>query len=199
MRYPFDGSYRVTQKYNKKNAAIVGGTHTGIDYALPLGTPVLAVDDAVVAKRGYNPISGYYVHLQDGATIYKYNHLSKRLCKTGESVKKGERVGLSGKSGTTTGPHLHFQMEIRGIPVDPTLYFDKPKSTSIDVKDADEKVDNKPKPEKKSTDRTSYIIKKGDTFWDLENAWRLRHGVLQRLNPKLNPRLLRVGQRIRRS
>lgn len=96
------------------------GYHSGTDFRAPMGTPVVAANDARVAlveKRFY---SGGTVLLDHGEGIYTcYFHMSKFSVKAGDFVKRGEILGLSGKSGRVTGPHLHFSARINGVQVDP--------------------------------------------------------------------------------
>ena len=100
--------------------------HEGIDIAVPLGTPLVAVADGKVLKAGYNNLSGNYVvleHPQWNMTSH-YAHMSKIFVKPGQKVKKGEVIGLSGNTGRSTGPHLHFGLKRYGYWVDPMPYFE---------------------------------------------------------------------------
>jgi hypothetical protein len=103
-----------------------GRTHKGIDVALPIGTPLKAVMDGVISKaqsgsgeRSY----GLYVEIQhSGGKSTLYAHMSKINVKVGDQVKKGDIIGLSGNSGFSTGPHLHFELRINGNHTDPSAY-----------------------------------------------------------------------------
>ena len=107
-RQPFEGEYPITQYYGKTPYT---SCHTGIDYACPTGTPILASEDGTVVHSGWlNGGWGYCVIIQhpDGnATLYA--HLSECKVKTWDKVKKGQVIGLSGSTGNSTGPHLHFE------------------------------------------------------------------------------------------
>lgn len=96
--------------------------HTGIDFAVPEGTPVSAVADGVVQEAGNLPDYGNYVKLRHPWGESLYAHLSKLLVSQGEPVSAGERIALSGNSGNSTGPHLHYAMRLfpytRGAPFD---------------------------------------------------------------------------------
>lgn len=96
------------------------GYHSGTDFRAAVGTPVVAANDGrvvLVEKRFY---SGGTVLLNHGEGIYTcYFHMSKFRVKAGDFVKRGEILGLSGKSGRVTGPHLHFSARINGVQVDP--------------------------------------------------------------------------------
>ena len=96
--------------------------HHGIDYAAPRGTPVSAAGDGTVVFSGRRGGYGNLVILQhlNGCTTY-YGHLSK-ICNaahTGKKVTQGEIIGQVGATGIATGPHLHFEMRINNIPVNP--------------------------------------------------------------------------------
>ena len=87
--------------------------HTGIDYPAPMGTPVVA---AVGPLAGY----GNVVELSHGQGVSTlYAHLSRILVEPGRRVTRGTTVGLVGRTGDATGPHLHFELRIRGAAIDP--------------------------------------------------------------------------------
>ncbi len=96
------------------------GYHSGTDFRAKIGTPIIASNDGkvvLVKKRFY---SGGTVVIDHGEGIYTcYFHMSKFNVKKNQFVKKGELLGLSGKSGRVTGPHLHFSAGIDGVQVDP--------------------------------------------------------------------------------
>jgi murein DD-endopeptidase MepM/ murein hydrolase activator NlpD len=96
------------------------GYHSGTDFRAKVGTPIHASNDgkvALVADRFY---SGGTVVIDHGYGIYTcYFHMSKFDVKEGETVTKGQVLGLSGKSGRVTGPHLHFAARVGGVQVDP--------------------------------------------------------------------------------
>ncbi len=96
--------------------------HTGADYAVPQGTPVLAVDDAVVALTGEFFFSGNAVFLDHGnGLISMYFHLHEVFVEQGEEVSRGRLIGTVGSTGRSTGPHLHFGIRWQGARVDPSL------------------------------------------------------------------------------
>jgi len=96
------------------------GYHSGTDFRAKMGTPIKAANDgkvALVKKRFY---SGGTVLIDHGEGVYTcYFHMSKFNVKKGDFVKRGQILGLSGKSGRVTGPHLHFSARISGVQVDP--------------------------------------------------------------------------------
>ena len=98
--------------------------HTGLDFTAPSGTPVQATGDAVV-KAVKKLRSGYGTHvILDHGYGYEtlYGHLSKVEVKQGQRVKRGEVIGLVGSTGTSTGPHLHYEVHNRKQKVDPIHY-----------------------------------------------------------------------------
>jgi murein DD-endopeptidase MepM/ murein hydrolase activator NlpD len=94
--------------------------HPGIDIAVPIGSMVRAAGGATVNQVGEDPEYGYFV-LLDHPDQYQtmYGHLSRILVSTGASVAPGEVIGLSGNSGRSTAPHLHFEVRQGGVSLDP--------------------------------------------------------------------------------
>ncbi|MXX76216.1 MAG: M23 family metallopeptidase [Holophagales bacterium] len=105
--------------------------HTGADYAVPQGTPVLAVEDAVVALSGEFFFSGNAVFLDHGnGLISMYFHLHEVFVEQGDQVSRGRLIGTVGSTGRSTGPHLHFGIRWQGERVDPALLLGEPGSIS---------------------------------------------------------------------
>lgn len=103
--------------------------HTGADYAVPRGTPVLAVEDGVVALAGEFFFSGNAVFLDHGnGLISMYFHLHEVFVEQGDEVSRGRRIGTVGSTGRSTGPHLHFGIRWQGERVDPALWLGEPGS-----------------------------------------------------------------------
>lgn len=111
---------KITSRFGPRG----GGFHTGIDIAAVYGTPVFATGDGVVIFKGYVGGYGNVVEIDHGngfSTVYA--HLSKFAVELGDRVEKGDIIGYVGTSGRTTGPHLHYEVRIRGVPVDPEPYL----------------------------------------------------------------------------
>ena len=108
-RQPFKGEYPISQRFGEKITDPKG--HTGIDYACPLGTPIMASEAGTVYACGWDSTGfGYRVilkHADGRATLYA--HLSRVDVTLYELVGRGDQIGLSGSSGNSTGPHLHFE------------------------------------------------------------------------------------------
>lgn len=96
------------------------GIHRGVDFSLPTGTEVHAMADARVRFAGTMSGFGNVVWLDHGGSILTvYAHLSRIDVRVGDSVRRGQLVGLSGATGDVTGPHLHFEVWRWGREVDP--------------------------------------------------------------------------------
>ncbi|PLX31306.1 MAG: peptidase M23 [Clostridiales bacterium] len=100
-----------------------GRRHEGIDIGMSTGTSVRAADGGVVTFAGYKSGYGYVVFIDHGANMEsRYAHLSKILVSKGQKVYKGEQIALSGNTGVSTGPHLHFEIRKNGVPQNPRNY-----------------------------------------------------------------------------
>lgn len=122
---PISGG-RQSSGFGRRKAPTRGAStyHKGIDWAVPVGTAVSASSAGVVTKAGWGSGYGYVVYIRhaDGRET-RYGHLSKVLVKAGQSVAQGQKIALSGNTGRSTGPHLHFEMLINGSPVNPLNYL----------------------------------------------------------------------------
>ena len=98
--------------------------HTGIDFSVAEGTRVQSTGDGIVAFSGYDKGYGQKVTINHGFG-YKtvYAHLSKSLVRQGQNVKRGEIIALSGNTGVSTGPHMHYEVHKNNVIVNPTAYF----------------------------------------------------------------------------
>lgn len=122
---PISGG-RASSGFGRRKAPTKGAStyHKGQDWAVPVGTTVVASCGGRVSKAGWG--SGYgnviYIDHEDGRQT-RYAHLSKILVKTGDYVKQGQKIALSGNTGITSGPHLHFEILIGGKQVNPLKYL----------------------------------------------------------------------------
>lgn len=126
--YPIKISYRLSSRFGKRKDPISGvdSSHTGIDMACATGTNIFASLSGTVAYTGYSSVYGNYViinHFDGYQTLYA--HMSKILCKKGDYVNQGTRIGLVGNTGYSTGPHLHFSVYKNGKLVDPLILLKK--------------------------------------------------------------------------
>jgi hypothetical protein len=121
---PFDGQFRITSPFGKRKRPLPGASenHQGLDYAMPVGTPVKAVAAGVVDFVGRSGGYGLQVRIRhDDGTMSWYSHLGKAEgLKKGMAVSQGDIVALSGgakkdpNAGTSTGPHLDFRITDAG-------------------------------------------------------------------------------------
>jgi murein DD-endopeptidase MepM/ murein hydrolase activator NlpD len=98
--------------------------HEGLDVANAVGTPIRAPAQASVVFAGRKSGYGQIVILDHGYGLETwYGHTSKVLVKPGQLVKRGQLIALIGNSGKSTGAHLHYEVRVHGIPVDPLAYI----------------------------------------------------------------------------
>ena len=121
----FDYPYDVNRGYVTSRFGMRWGRrHNGIDIGLPVGTPIYAADGGRVVSVGTNGGYGMLIKIDHGANIETlYGHLSKYYVSVGDMVYKGEKIALSGNTGFSTGPHLHFEVREIGIPKNPEGYL----------------------------------------------------------------------------
>ncbi|MCF8146350.1 MAG: M23 family metallopeptidase [Deltaproteobacteria bacterium] len=97
--------------------------HKGIDVSTRAGSPIVASADGVVSFTGWDRGYGRVVLIKHGHGFEtRYAHLNKSIVKKGQRVKRGETIGLVGTSGKTTGPHLHYEVHLNGVAVNPIRY-----------------------------------------------------------------------------
>ena len=109
----------ITSKFGFRTSVGKAHNHNGTDFAVPIGTPVKAPQAGIVQSTGFDKGAGNFVVIDSGGVIHKLFHLSKSTVQSGQRVKAGDVVGLSGNTGYSTGPHLHWEKHIAGRPVDP--------------------------------------------------------------------------------
>ena len=122
-RQPLLFTARVSSPFNPRRLHPITKRvrpHNGVDFGIPSGTPVIAPSDGVVEHVAFQAHgAGRYIKIRHGHITTVYMHLSKSLVKPGQTVRKGERIALSGNTGGSTGPHLHYEFHINGRPVNP--------------------------------------------------------------------------------
>jgi murein DD-endopeptidase MepM/ murein hydrolase activator NlpD len=125
LHWPVDERWPVTSGFGYREHPILGGRrlHAGTDLGVPSGTEVRATADGVVRHSTRDGINGLFVEIDHGHGLTSaYCHNSRLLVSSGDRVGKGSPIARSGSTGRSTGPHLHFQLEIDGRPVDPELF-----------------------------------------------------------------------------
>jgi murein DD-endopeptidase MepM/ murein hydrolase activator NlpD len=97
--------------------------HTGLDYDALAGTPVLAAAGGIVLARETQAAYGNVVEIDHGNDVVtRYAHLSRFSVRSGDLVQRGQQIGEVGTSGRSTGPHLHFEVLVRGVPQNPQQF-----------------------------------------------------------------------------
>ncbi len=115
-----------TSKFGYRKSPFTGRLvmHNGIDMAASLGTPIYATADGVVTYSGYDAGYGKLVSVDHGyGVLTRYGHISKLYAKIGQKVKQGDIIGEVGNTGRSTGPHVHYEVRVNGVPVDPLNYI----------------------------------------------------------------------------
>ncbi len=100
--------------------------HPAVDIVAPLGSPVVATASGIVLRASYDQKLGNCIVI-DHNGMYRtlYGHLDRMFVKPGDKVKKGEIIGSLGTTGLSTGPHLHYEVLLRGVPMDPLLFMQR--------------------------------------------------------------------------
>jgi murein DD-endopeptidase MepM/ murein hydrolase activator NlpD len=121
--WPSSGYF--TSGFGYRRDPFTGGQimHQGVDIAGPEGTPVISPASGSVIYVGDGGGYGQMIALDHGnGLITRYGHLSRTLIKMGQRVKRGDHIGATGNTGRSTGPHLHYEVRIHGVAVDPKRY-----------------------------------------------------------------------------
>ena len=116
----------VTSPFGKRTSPFTGipTFHEGLDIAAQTGTPVVAPADGVVLRAGFSPGYGNMVELSHGYGIRTvFGHNSRLNVKVGQQVKRGDIISYVGDTGSSTGPHLHYEVRLNGLPVNPRKYL----------------------------------------------------------------------------
>ena len=124
-RMPVNGA-TLTSGYGMRWHPVLGGRrqHKGVDLAQPVGTPVYATADGMISKAEWFSSYGLFISLEHGGNIQtRYGHLSRLNVAAGQMVHKGDLIGYVGSTGRSTGPHLHYEVRIAGVAVNPIPYM----------------------------------------------------------------------------
>ncbi len=115
----------ITSLFGYREMNGVGNYHYGLDMSAWIGTKVHATKDGTVTTAEWRSGFGLVVMIDhEGGYTTIYGHNSSLLVKVGDKVKAGDVIALSGNSGWSTGPHVHYEIHLNGIPVDPLRYID---------------------------------------------------------------------------
>jgi murein DD-endopeptidase MepM/ murein hydrolase activator NlpD len=194
---PFDGAYPITQRYGEALSwyiKIAGYPHNGVDWSMPIGTPIKACDNGKIVCADNIPDSnGLGINILHPWGLSQYWHLSSVCAILGAEVTRGMIIGLSGASGWVTGPHLHFGTKelpdtdgvMRGW-VDPLLHIENTITTP------------QPQPIKPQ----NYMVLPGDSLWKIAQKFYKNGGYWRKIydanRDKIdNPNVIRAFQVLR--
>ncbi|MDM7324700.1 MAG: peptidoglycan DD-metalloendopeptidase family protein [Thermus sp.] len=122
MRWPLSG-FRITTYFGQRG--VFQRYHTGIDLAAPHGTPIMAAKAGQVQVAGWSSVGyGFHVIVDHGGGVQTlYAHMSRIAVRAGQWVEAGQVIGYVGSTGWSTGPHLHFEVRVGGVPRNPLAYL----------------------------------------------------------------------------
>lgn len=116
----------ISSQFGYREFRGIYGFHYGLDMAIGIGSKVLAAKDGTVVTAGWRSGFGWAVEIAHEAGYSTlYGHNSRLLVKVGDKVEAGDVIALSGSSGNSTGPHVHYEIHLNGRPVDPLRYIDE--------------------------------------------------------------------------
>jgi murein DD-endopeptidase MepM/ murein hydrolase activator NlpD len=171
--------------------------HYGTDLKLDIGDPVVAAFDGIVRIRLYDAggYGNYLVLRHYNGVETLYGHLSKQEVEVGQLVRAGERIGLGGSTGRSSGPHLHFEVRYEGNPIDPEFIYDFPDGT---IRNKNFKLS----PEHFEYLRTArkvvyHTIRSGENLGSISRKYRVSIGTICSLNRISTRAVLRVGRKLR--
>ncbi len=116
----------VTSSFGRRISPFTGAPamHSGLDIASKRGTKVIAPAAGTVRAVGNDPFLGRYIVLQHGfGKTTRFGHMERQTVRKGQSVSRGQVIGIVGSTGRSTGPHLHYEVRINDVPVDPTRFI----------------------------------------------------------------------------
>lgn len=125
--HPVDVSY-MSSPFGWRRHPISGRQklHEGMDFAAPIGTPIVAASGGIVIESRYKPGYGKTVEIDHGnGLVTRYAHASSLIAKLGDVVEKGQLIARVGNTGQVTGAHLHFEVLRQGTPIDPASFLPK--------------------------------------------------------------------------
>jgi murein DD-endopeptidase MepM/ murein hydrolase activator NlpD len=116
------GQTRLTSGFGARVHPIFGGVrfHEGIDLAAPIGVPIHSASDGVVSAAGWSRGYGLLVSMEHARGVQtRYGHLMRLNVTPGQRIRKGDVIGFVGSTGSSTGPHLHYELRLNGVAMDP--------------------------------------------------------------------------------
>lgn len=196
-KFPIERKYyRVSSPYGQRVHPITGNRtsfHNGIDLAASgiNRTNVYSVLEGTVRHSG-NTNNGYgnYVVIDHDGFSTLYAHMDRTYVNKGQKVSAGSRIGLVGTTGQSTGPHLHFEININGSRVDPKPYLDAI-GNSVSTSSSSSQANNQ-----NQTNTKSHRVVSGDTVGKIARKYNTTRQNIVRLNNLKNPNLIIVGQNL---
>jgi murein DD-endopeptidase MepM/ murein hydrolase activator NlpD len=125
LSWPAPTRFPITSPFGMRINPVLGTPklHTGIDIGVPLMTPIAATLEGVVTRVGSDAVNGRFLVIDHGRGVTTaYCHDTRVMVRIGDKVGRGQLLAYSGETGRATGPHLHYQLEIGGTPVDPVPF-----------------------------------------------------------------------------
>jgi len=125
LAWPVGESIPVTSPFGMRDHPLLGERqmHTGVDLSMPVGSPVRAAQQGFVRRASEDDVNGKVLVIDHGRGVTTaYCHNSHLLVSSGDSVSKGQLISRSGNTGRSTGPHLHYQLDLGSVPVDPLAF-----------------------------------------------------------------------------
>jgi murein DD-endopeptidase MepM/ murein hydrolase activator NlpD len=116
----------ITSRFGRRQSPFTGRRefHRGLDIATRAGTPIIAPADGIVTYSGRKGLMGNMITIEHGfGMVTRYGHIKKLLKKKGERIQRGDTIALVGNTGRSTGPHLHYEVRLNGVAVNPSTYF----------------------------------------------------------------------------
>ncbi|HWI86530.1 MAG TPA: M23 family metallopeptidase, partial [Sphingomonas sp.] len=120
MKMPVHG--HLTSSFGERFHPVLGYSrmHKGVDYGAPMGSPIIAAADGVVSFAGFHGGHGNYVQIKSSGNLGTgYAHMSRIIARAGQRVRAGQLIGYVGSTGLSTGPHLHFEVFVNNVAVNP--------------------------------------------------------------------------------
>jgi len=124
--HPVPGYTRISSHFGYREQPLPGAStnHKGMDFAAPTGTPIYAAADGTVVTAAYSGNAGNMIVINHGGGIVSiYMHCHAMYVFAGQKVTKGQNIAAVGNTGNSTGPHLHFQVNVNGVPTNPLNYL----------------------------------------------------------------------------
>ncbi|MBN1204958.1 MAG: M23 family metallopeptidase [Myxococcaceae bacterium] len=135
LAWPVPDSTRISSPFGYRLHPTLGRRklHTGVDLSVPVGTAVHGVEEGIVRRASEDAVNGRVLIIDHGGGVTTaYCHNSELLVRVGQRVQRGELIARSGNTGRSTGPHLHYQLELSAQPVDPLRFRARPRPVATE-------------------------------------------------------------------